>query len=235
MCKKSESKQIEGGFLYKIGETPLDDYYKYTYAIDFELFEIKKEDNFLFLKDPLSWFNQKNDSLDYLGNMKQKFKDNYGLTSRQILLDEDFKLEINDLLFEQFYLQIQKFTDLSGLTFSNHKQNTYNIYSQILFRKLNNPDFTFSSSLIARQVDIFNEDNFTKLVISILNALSFWFGLCILDLSVYVNKLFRPILHLYQLLFKFKLYLHFKIRNNLISQNSVTIKFATGLLNALKL
>ena len=224
MCKQSESKQIGGSFVHRIGKTPLGPYYKHTYSIDFELFEIKKEDNFLFLKDPLSSFNQKTDSLDYLGKMKQKFKDSYGLASRQILLDEDFKLEIDDLLFEQFYLQIQKFTDLSGLTFSNYKQNAYNIYSQTRFRPLYYPDFTFSSSLVTRKVDIFNEDNFTKLVISILNALSFWLGLCILDLSVYVNRLFRPILHLYQLLIEVKLCLRFKIRNNLIPQNSVTIK-----------
>ena len=114
MCKKSESKQIEGSFLYGIGKDLYDVRNKYTYRIDLELFEIKTEDKFLCLKDPLGCFNQKYDSLDYFGKMKQKFKDNYGLTSREILLDDDFKLEINDLLFEQFYLQIQKFADLSG-------------------------------------------------------------------------------------------------------------------------
>ena len=138
-------------------------------------------------------------------------------------------------MFEQFYLQIQNVTDHNGLTSSSYEQNAYNIYSQPLFNPLNFPDFTFSSSLITRKVDIFNEDNFTKLVINILNALSFWLGLSILDLSVYVNRLFRPILHLYLLLIEVKLFLHFKIRNDLIPQNSVKIKFTTGLLNALKL
>ena len=71
MCKKSESNQIEGSFLYKIGKDLSDVLNKYTYAIDFELFKIKNEDNFLFLKELLGW-NQKTDSLDYFGNMKKK-------------------------------------------------------------------------------------------------------------------------------------------------------------------
>ena len=57
--------------------------------------------------------------------------------------------------------------------------------------------------------------------------------LSLLDLSTNnLNGLFRLNLHLYPLLFKLKLYLHSKIRTNLIPQNS-TIKFAVGLLDAL--
>ena len=59
------------------------------------------------------------------------------------------------------------------------------------------------------QVDISNEDNFNKLLISILKTLSFRLNLCILNISIYVIKLFRPFLHLHQLLIKIKLYLHF--------------------------
>ena len=86
MCKKRESKHLGGGILYKIGKQFNRALFKYAYSIDFELFKIKKEDNFLFLKDPLSWFNQKNDSLDYFGNMKKTFKDNYRITSREIFI-----------------------------------------------------------------------------------------------------------------------------------------------------
>ena len=150
-----------------------------------------------------------------------------------MILDDEFKLEIDDLLFKQFYLQIQNLTDHNGLTSLNFKQNVYNIYSQKILLQLDEIDFSFSLSLISRQVDILNEDNYTKLIISILNALSFWLGLCIIDLSaINLNRLFRPNLHLYKMLFKLKLYLHSKIRINLIPQNS-TIKFAVSILDAL--
>ena len=164
--------------------------------------------------------------------MKQKFKNKYGLASRDTILD-DFKLEIDDLLFKKFYLQIQNLTDHNGLTSLNFEQSVYNMYSQEKLTPLNNPDFSFSLSLISRQVEISNEDNYTKLIISILNAVSFWLGLCVFDLSaVNVNRLFKLNLNFYQLLFKLKLYLHSKIRINLIPQNC-TIKFAVSILDAL--
>ena len=232
LYREKESKQIGGSFLYEIRNSFKSCYLKYAYDIEFQLIKIEREDKFELLKNPSSLFygtTAINDASKYLETMKQKFKNEHGLTSLDTILDDEFKLEIDDLLFKQFYLQIQNLSDHNGLTSLNFKQNIYNIYSQMKLLQLDDFDFSFSLSLINRQVEISNEDNYTKLIISILNALSFWLGLCILDLSA-VNFNFN--LHLYQLLFKFKLYLHSKIRINLIPQNS-TIKFAVSILDAL--
>ena len=235
LYRENESKQIGGSYFFRIGKPPKKSDYKYFYEIEFQLIKIKREDKFEFLKNPLSLFFETtaiNDASKYLETMKQKFKNKYELASVDTILD-DFKLEIDDLLFKQFYLQIQNLTDHNGLTSLNFKQNVYNMYSQTAYTPLNNPDFKFSLSSISRQVEISNEDNYTKLIISILNAVSFWLGLCAFDLSaVYVNRSFKPNLNLYQLLFKLKLYLHSKIRINLIPQNC-TIKFAVSILDSL--
>ena len=235
LYRDRKSKQIGGSYLYQIGNPPKRRDHKYTYVIEFQLIKIKREDKFEILKNPVSFFFETtaiNDATNYLEIMKQKFNNKYGLASRDTLLD-DFKLEINDLLFKQFYLQIQNLTDHNGLTSLNFEQSVYNMYTQKIYIPLDNPDFTFSISSISRQVEISNEDNYTKLIISILNAVSFWLGLCVFDLSaVYVNRSFKPTLNLYQLLFKIKFYLHSKIRINLIPQNC-TIKFAVSILDAL--
>ena len=235
LYRENESKQIGGSHLYQIGKPPEESDYKYNYEIEFQLIKIKREDKFEFLKNPVSFFFETtaiNDATNYLETMKQKYKNKYGLASRDTLLD-DFKFEIDDLLFKQLYLQIQNLTDHNGLTSLNFEQSVYNMYTQKAITELSYPDFTFSLSSISRQVEISNEDNYTKLIISILNALSFWLGLCAFDLSaVNVNRSFKPNLNLYQLLFKIKLYLHSKIRINLIPQNC-TIKFAVSILDAL--
>ena len=236
LYRERESKQIGGSFLYRIGAQSNDN--KHIYDIEFQLTVIVREDWFEFFKNPRSLIYDTttvNDATKYLETMKKKFKNKHGLTSRDTILDHDFKLEIDDLLFKQFYLQIKNRTNHNGLISLNYKQNVYNTYSQakvIPLEVKNFEDFRFSLSLISRHVDIFNEDNFTKLIISILNAISFWLGLCILDLSVYVRKLFRPILHFYQMLIKVKVYLHLRIKINLIPQNPVT-KFAFDLLDAI--
>ena len=235
LYRDRESKQIGGSYLYQIGNPPKESDYKYFYEIEFQLIKIKREDKFEFLKNPVSLFFETtaiNDATNYLEIMKQKFKNKYGLASRNTLLD-DFELEIDDLLFKQFYLQIQNLTDHNGLISLNFEQSIFNMYSQEKSSPLYSPDFQFSLSSISRQVEISNEDNYTKLIISILNAVSFWLGLCAFDLSaVYVDRSFKPNLNLYQLLFKLKLYLHSKIRINLIPQNC-TIKFAVSILDAL--
>ena len=235
LYRENESKQIGGSYFYQIRKPPEEIYYKYCYEIEFQLIKIKREDKFEFLKNPVSLFFETtaiNDATNYLEIMKQKFKNKYGLASRDTLLD-DFKLEINDLLFKKFYLQIQNLTDHNGLTSLNFEQSVYYMYTQRKTIPIRFADFRFSLSSISRQVEISNEDNYTKLVISILNAVSFWLGLCAFDLSaVYVNRSFKPNLNLYQLLFKIKLYLHSKITINLIPQNC-TIKFAVSILDAL--
>ena len=235
LYRDRESKQIGGNYLYRIKKPSKKSDYKYHYAIEFQLIKIEREDKFEFLKNPVSLFFETtaiNDATKYLEAMKQKFKNKYGLASRDSLLD-DFKLKIDDLLFKQFYLQIQNLTDHNGLTSLNFKKNVYNMYTQIGIIPLIYPDFRFSLSSTSRQVEISNEDNYTKLIINILNAVSFWLGLCVFDLSaVNVNRLFKLNLNLYQLLFKLKLYLHSKIRINLIPQNC-TIKFAVSILDAL--
>lgn len=203
--KYKNLKQFSGIFRYKVGnlEKRPKDFRKYD--IIFELFEIEKIDRFELLKNPMKLFyrpNNINDPTSYLNNLIEVFNKRYNLSTREIILenvDNNFKLEINDVLFQQFYLQFQNETDRNYASSTNLNLMLYNIYNQENFNDEEGATFNYAISLGSRQVLITNEDNYTRLVQTILNTLSLWLNVCVLDLFVYVNKLINyiNIFHLY--------------------------------------
>lgn len=55
---------------------------------------------------------------------------------------------------------------------------------------IDKPDFKFSLSFLARHTELTNEEGYAKLIQSVLNALSIWLNICILDIYIYLNKSF---------------------------------------------
>ena len=210
LYRDSRSNQIGGGFYYYISN--ISDFH-YSYHVEFRLFQIERKDNLQLLKNPLSILDENSESgaNKYLNVMKRRFKANYNLTSHDNVVD-DFGATIDDGLFEQYYLQIQNVTDYYDETPSNFRQNVYSIYTQpILRNKTGFEDFIFSHSFTSRQMKITNKENYTKLVISILNTFSLWFSLCVLDIVIYIHKTVEFFIRCYCLLIKFKAYLFFKL------------------------
>ena len=77
---------------------------------------------------------------------------------------------------------------------------------------LNKPDFIFELNFTKNKILITNEDNFTKLNLNLLNVLSLWFNLCILDLHAYVYYAYCKIVFsfnfIHALLIRIDIYLH---------------------------
>ena len=192
----------------------------YSYSIELQLFQVAREDKFESLKNLRTLLYESinlDDTTKYLANMKENFKNKYGLTSRDNILDRnDFNFRIDDELFKQFYLQIQNVTDYHSPKSLNFKQFKYNLYSTVDYSKLRNPDFVFSISAVSRHAEMSNEDNYTKLVVSILNTLSLWFNICALSLIVYINSFNTLFTKVHLLLIKLKSHFYSKIKNDLI-------------------
>lgn len=216
LYRDGDSRQIGGGFYWYISNFSDTDTY-YSYNVEYRLFQIERDDHFEPLRKPSSLFyeNTKNDARKYLDVMKQNFKRKFNLTSRDsLLVGDDLQTTIDDNLFEQYYLQVQNITDYANQTSSNYRQNVYNLYTQPLYR--NNysfEDFLFSHSLTSRYIKISNKENYTKLIISILNTLSLWLNISILELHVYMNKLKQPIDDFYRLLVGWRCYLVVKMKD----------------------
>ena len=135
LCRQSGSKQFKDIFVYDIGRSASFPDHYHSYQIEFEQLEIERNDQFEFLKRPLSLFYETvalNDVTRYLHEIKQKFTNQYGLISREILVEDerDFALEQNDELFNQFILQKQNRSDHFNPVSYNFRQSVYNSYAQ---------------------------------------------------------------------------------------------------------
>ena len=186
------------------------------YKIKLELFEIQIEDKFeLFKNLPKLLFKEQsylNDASKYLANMKDEFINRFNLTTLKIPLEEkEFEIELNEQLFYQYYLQIQKPIDEKHPSNKNSKRILYNLYEQRFtdqrnlsdkknYRIDNEPDISFGINFSIRIVKVTNDSNFTKVIQNVLNVLSLWLDVCILDFYKWFKHLICPLKHLYKFL-----------------------------------
>lgn len=224
MYQERQSQQIDGGFLVRIGwvnPVLLPNLFYYN-KVEFQFFEIYRQDNFELLREPASLtslFYEKtnlNDVTKTMESMKAKFKSSFNLTSRANLLDlNDRAYRIDESMYRQYYLQVQNKTDHEHPRSLNFRQRRFNILNQIYHRFKGDWDFSFSISLTSRHTEIVNEDNYSKLLISVLNALSLWFNISVLNLIVGIHKLVEFNLLVYKLLNRAKDHLALELKNGL--------------------
>lgn len=203
-------KQFSNSFFFKIKNDDEIEIkgFNYTYEIHFEQFEISQKDHFETFKDLKSIFYKEkisiNDATVYLDSMIDKFKKQFNKTTKEIILEnhreEDFKMEIDDQLFVQFFLQVQNVSDYNQPITISSDQHIYNIYVQHGLNDYGNPGMVFSLSLLKRKADISNEDNYTKVLQSFLNTLSLWLKICILDVVIFIRKVQILFVKFYELL-----------------------------------
>ena len=160
-----------------------------------EPFELTHNDKFNFIKNPLSLLYAEND-VNYPDRYLKGLIDfKRGLSTLNLPIEEEaFNNEIDDDLFEQYYLQVQNITDHQKPTNSNYKRIFVNNYID------SNYDWESSKKYLSlhliqfkKKLTITNSDNFTKLLLNLLNVFSIWFGLGVLDLHVYVHLLYHKI------------------------------------------
>ena len=161
-------------------------HYRYIYFVNQKIVE-QEYSLFNLVQNPFSLYD-KNDENSYFINLINDFEQNKKLRSLNLPLErKKSNKEIDDDLFEQHYKQIENM----------HQKSTKNLNSQKLFITNNvrrkfydyfypDPDFRFELNFVKNRILITNEDNFFKLILNLLNVLSQWADLCILDLYVYV-------------------------------------------------
>ena len=165
-----------------------------NYKISQETTELTRRDRFNYIKNPSLLFysdNDLDDSNEYLVNLINNFEQVF--KSKTCYLPsgkKNLNYEINDDLFEQYYYQNEKKHNLPVQNLNSKKLFTkiffedIGIDSEEIFKI---PNFTFKLSTIKNVIEITNEENLIKLILSLLNALSLWFDVCLLDLHICIH------------------------------------------------
>ena len=194
---QADSREIEGGFKFPIGDWGFNEHYRYS--IEFELFRIVGEDQFELLKDPRRLFQERmqvNDAKT-VEMMRKRFKEDYNRTTDHLPLDGHFDEEVDNELYEQYAKTVTDQSAFLSLDFEQKVANTYTNFghSSFIFSH-----FSFSFSFLVRRVVITNSVNYTKLVVSLLNTLSLWLDIYVIDMGTWLSRFFALVLHLYRLL-----------------------------------
>ena len=197
--QQADSREIGGGFNYSIGKPNPNAHYQYM--IEFEQFRIVREDQFEQLKDPRWLFQEMVKVNDPKTGevMKKRFKEDHNRTTEHLPLDENFDAEVDNELYEQYVKTATKNSVFKSLDF---EQNIANTYTNVYYAQFshNSPHFSFSFSFLVRRVVITNRENYTKLVVSLLNTLSLWLDICVIDMGAWFSSFFSLAFHLYLLL-----------------------------------
>ena len=135
LYRKSGSKQFGFISLYRIGKARIASDHYHSYLINYELLEIERNDQFEFLKRPMSLFYETvdvNDVTNYIGTIKRKFTEQYRLATSGILVEDESELDLehDDEFFKQFILQKQNKSDHFNPVSRNFRTSVYNTYAQ---------------------------------------------------------------------------------------------------------
>ena len=196
------------------------------YQVKTEMLKIEKYDQLKMLKNPF-YLAEENDASNYLWNMRNEFNTKYDLFSSKFAIYEKyFAGHIDDDLFHQFVKQKHKLFDHNQMNFDSNRA-LFSNYVQTFY--LNNKseanrqaDLEFSPIFFSKITLSTNEEGLARFVISILNVLSLWFGLCLLDLHGYFrcfkhfSKIFYPFILIYKKLIRLKGRLNIKCNNSLL-------------------
>ena len=139
-----------------------------------------------------------------MNKMIDNYDGKYKLKTLNLPVEENaFNDEINDDLFEQYYLQESTPMDSDKIYYLEKYQKlfAFNYQKEEKFSE-SSPDLNYVAISLKRKATFTNEDNFAKLILNLLNALSLWFDLGVLDCHVYIFKLRYIFLFLFTLLTK---------------------------------
>ena len=164
--------------------------FNYKYLFTEQTFEITYYDKFHRFKNLLALFyaeNNLNDANEYLYRL---INNKWNIKTISLLIESnDFNLKIDEDLFEQFISQTQNQTDRNtALNYRRHFMISH-LARKNPNKNRNEYDFTFSLMFLKKKILISNEDNFAKLILSILNVLSLWADISILQVLINFSKM----------------------------------------------
>ena len=172
-------------------------------SIGTSLVVFKQQDIFTSVKQPLSLLFKTvnlNDTTDYVFEIMRGLRKHNFKTRRLVMFKDSDKLEIDDLLADQYYFQFKNVTDFNSPRVNDFEREFY--FSNFVngTTNLDDYDLYFYLSPVYTTTTLTNRENHSKIVINVLNCLSFWFNFCVLDIHLYIQKFFGIFLKLYQLL-----------------------------------
>ena len=166
-----------------------------SYSVKYEMFKITLDDKFNqiknLIKNPSSLFSiEKLDFINvnnYLNQLLAKFNSYLNLRTMNLPLEaEHFNYEINNEIFEQFCNQAQSKEDERTIENRNFKRRlTVNHLNEEDAKKAFN--FRFYIFFFEKKLFITNADNWAKLILNLLNLLSLWLNLNILQILNYFS------------------------------------------------
>lgn len=150
-----------------------------------------------------------NDDYRYHKTMINNFKEITNRVTRLRPLNSKLKmtLQIDDFLFEQYFLQIQSKIDSSPFINPNYNSEVFNLNSMLMLQTVDHPEIIVLPTIFKYKQTITNDTNYAKFIINILNSLSLWLNLSVIELHIYVIKLFIFIKKFFNLLLKFEIFL----------------------------
>lgn len=189
-----------------------------SFSIAQEVSSYKFKDRFGFIRKHFRSF-QEDDPRDLDGELLELQNNQHNLRTLSLpLREDDFGLELEEDLFEQFY-SAEKRTNQNRLVNSKFEQAFYDNHFR---HSQSGSDFVFNLVFLQMVVSSSNEENISKIVFGFLNVLFIWFDLGVLDMHprfVHDYLLVYLYRHLPGLIFKklkkFKFFLlkFFRIRN----------------------
>ena len=181
-----------------------------------ETYSVVRNDRFRPLKRPLSLSgNQEPDDDLYLARLLNTFHGRFNLLTLNIPVKEKlFNEEIRDDLFEQFYRQEQNYSADQNEGSNYQRLFAINYVETVVFNK-DGYDFSFSLSFFRSCIVISNPDNLTRLLLGLLNVLSLYLDLNVLDFHSFFCLIRPAFISVFNLLLKLKKFLGLSIRGSL--------------------
>lgn len=165
-----------------------------------ELFELEVQDKLQLLKNPWSLFyaeHHVNDVNLYIKKVIKNFKETYRLATINLPLKEsNYQLQLDDEMFVQYYRQVQQVEDESQPKNYNFKRQFYIIHFGNSYKLpdtyIKPFDLTFSLIFDKKKILLTSSQSYPGLILSLLNLLSIYLNLSVLDLQNYFGRI-RPL------------------------------------------
>ena len=195
-------------------------YRRFIYIINQKSVE-QKYSLFNFIQNPFSFYDDKDDANSYYINLMNDFEQNKKLRSLKLPLERiKSNKEIDDDLFEQHYKQIENMDHKSTKNLNSQKLFITNSVKKEILLTYSYPDFRFELNFVKNRILITNEDNFFKLILNLLNVLSLWANLCILDLYVYVYYAYHKTVFIFITFYRILIRIHTFLSKHVYYYNS---------------
>lgn len=153
--------------------------------------EVNQFDKFNLIKNPfqllLNVADNLNDLNRYLYKLESKLKREYKLRTLKLPVGKS-DLEIDEDIFDQYLMETQNANNHQLFSSNFKKSFIINNLDQSPVFDCSAPDFHLSLTFFKPITLTTNEDNFVKIILIIMNALSFWLSFNILDLYIYIHK-----------------------------------------------